>query len=104
MRISRILNCVRLQTNSNNVIRIIKSYYFSDFCSIANADIKEWGNNMRVDIEEIRKDLLENSYGAFYIGGFGGAMVEAQDIKRMSPDEIISLAKEQGLNLEKYQY
>ena len=59
---------------------------------------------MRVDIEEIRRDLIENSHGAFYNGGFGGAMVEAQDIKRMSPDEIISLAKEQGLNLEKYQY
>ena len=59
---------------------------------------------MRVDIEEIRRDLIENSHGAFYIGGFGGAMVEVQDIKRMSPDEIISLAKEQGLNLEKYQY
>ena len=59
---------------------------------------------MRVDIEEIRKDLLENSYGAFYIGGFGGAMVEAQDIENMAPDKLISLAIERGLDMEKYEY
>lgn len=59
---------------------------------------------MRIDIEEIRKDLIENSHGAFYIGGFGGAMVEAQDIENMAPDKLISLAIEKGLNLEKYQY
>ena len=59
---------------------------------------------MRIDIEEIRKDLIEYSHGAFYIGGFGGAIVEAQDIENMAPDKLISLAIERGLDLEKYQY
>lgn len=59
---------------------------------------------MRVDVEKIRKDLLENSYGAFHIGGFGGAMVEAQDIENMAPDKLISLAIERGLDMEKYEY
>jgi hypothetical protein len=58
---------------------------------------------MKVDVERIRKDLLENSYGAFFIGGYGGAMIEAHDIKNMSADELIELAIEQGLDLNKYQ-
>ena len=58
---------------------------------------------MKVDIERIRKDLLENSYGAFFVGGYGGAMIEAHDIKNMSADELIELAIEQGLDLNKYQ-
>ena len=56
---------------------------------------------MKVDVERIRKDLLENSYGAFFIGGYGGAMIEAHDIKNMSADELIELAIEQGLDLNK---
>ncbi len=59
---------------------------------------------MKVDIERVWKDLLRNSYGAFYIGGFGGAMIEAHDIKNMSTDELIELALEQGLDMDKYRY
>ncbi len=58
---------------------------------------------MKVDIERIRKDLLDNSYAAFFIGGYGGAIVEAHDIENMSPDELIDLAVEQGVDLNKYQ-
>ena len=57
---------------------------------------------MKVDIERIRKDLLENSYGAFFVGGFGGAIFEANDIRDMSPNKLIEMALEQGLDLDKY--
>ena len=52
-----------------------------------------------MDIERIRKDLLDDLNGAYFIGGYGGAMIEAHDIENMSPDEIIKLAAEQGLDL-----
>ena len=30
---------------------------------------------MRIDVDELRKELLEESYGAFFGGGFGGCTV-----------------------------
>ncbi len=60
------------------------------------------GQGMEMDIERIRKDLLDNLKGAYFIGGYGGAIMEAHDIENMSPDEIIELAAEQGLDLNRY--
>ena len=59
---------------------------------------------MKIDIERLRKDLVNDSYGSFFVGGFGGAIVEAQDIERMKPDKLVSLAIERGFDLGKYQY
>ncbi len=57
---------------------------------------------MEMDIERIRKDLLDNLKGAYFIEGYGGAIMEAHDIENVSPDEIIELAAEQGLDPNKY--
>ena len=76
----------------------------SSINSIASLGVITGGDDMRIDIEKIRKDLIENAYGAFYIGGFGGAINEVNDIKNMPPEKLIELAIEQGLDLTKYQY
>ena len=59
---------------------------------------------MEINIEKLRKDLVNDSYGSFFVGGFGGAMIEAQDIERMKPDKLVSLAIERGFDLSKYQF
>ena len=58
---------------------------------------------MTIDIEELREDLKQDSYGAFFGGGYGGAMMEAIDIDRASPRELVELALERGIDLSKYE-
>ncbi|SEG33230.1 hypothetical protein SAMN04487934_1165 [Eubacterium ruminantium] len=57
---------------------------------------------MDIDFERLREDLAEDSYGAFFGGGFGGAFVEAGDIECASDDELISIARSKGIDLEDY--
>ena len=55
-----------------------------------------------IDVDALRHDMKEESMGAFFVGGFGGAIFEASDIDRMSDDEVIGKAKRDGINLGRY--
>lgn len=57
---------------------------------------------MEIDIEELRADLMNESYGAFFAGGFGGAMIDSVDIKNASPEKLIRIAESRGINLNDY--
>ena len=57
---------------------------------------------MRIDVDELRKELLEESYGAFFGGGFGGALIESFDIEGASPGELVELAERKGIDLYRY--
>lgn len=57
---------------------------------------------MEIDIEKLRKDIIEECYGAFFGGGFGGAMVEAGDAEKASPEELIEIAERNGFKLKDY--
>lgn len=35
-----------------------------------------------INIEKLRKDMLNESYGAFAGGGFGGALMQALDLEK----------------------
>ena len=55
-----------------------------------------------IDVEELRQDLLNDSYGAFYGGGFGGAMYESFEIEQATPEELVRIAQRKGINLLRY--
>ena len=57
---------------------------------------------MQIDIESLRNDLKNNSLGAFYGGGFGGALIESFQIDNSTPEELIKLAKRMNIDLEEY--
>ena len=57
---------------------------------------------MRIDVDELRKDLLEESYGAFFGGGFGGALIVSFDIEGASSEELVELAERKGIDLYHY--
>ena len=59
--------------------------------------------NIDIDIEELREDLLNESYGAFFGGGFGGALMESFDIRNASAEELIQIAKNKGIDLRRYE-
>ncbi|MBQ1615822.1 MAG: hypothetical protein II086_01055 [Ruminococcus sp.] len=55
-----------------------------------------------IDIEKLRKDLMDDCYGAFFGGGFGGALIEASDIEDASAEELIKIAERNGIDLREY--
>ena len=51
-------------------------------------------------IEELRQLLISELEPAFFIGKFGGAMVEIEEIKEASPQKLIEIAKRHGYDVE----
>lgn len=52
---------------------------------------------MNKDIEQLRKELEEDSCALAFAGGCPAAMLEVSDIESASDEEIIRMAKERGL-------
>ncbi len=59
-------------------------------------------DDMSIDINRLRRDLEDESLGALFGGGFGGALIEAYDIRRASDAVVIRIAKQEGIDLRKY--
>ena len=57
---------------------------------------------MIIDVEALRKDLMDDSFGAFFGGGYGGALFESFDIEKATPDELVEIARRKGIDLSKY--
>ena len=58
---------------------------------------------MTIDIEKLREDLKQECYGAFFVGGFGGALMESFDLEKASPEELVEIAEKKGIDLRNYQ-
>lgn len=56
-----------------------------------------------IDIDRLRNELMnENLAGNFGVG-LGGMLIEAMDIQRMSPEDLVQLAQNQSIDLRIYQ-
>ena len=55
-----------------------------------------------IDIERLREDLRSDDLGAYFGGGFGGALMEAFDIDNATPEELLQMAQERGFDLRNY--
>ena len=58
---------------------------------------------MIIDVDALRHDLENDSYGAFFGGGYGGALFEAIDIARASDEEVVRIAQQKGIDLSRYE-
>ena len=56
---------------------------------------------MTIDLDALREALERDRCRAFYRGGFGRAMVQATEVKETSPEKLIALAEEMGLDLSR---
>lgn len=57
---------------------------------------------LTIDIDSLREDLRDDELGAFYGGGFGCALMESFDIDRATPEELVQIAQDRGIDLRKY--
>lgn len=58
---------------------------------------------MIIDVDSLRHDLENDSYGAFFGGAHGGALIEAIDISRASDEEVVRIALQKGIDLSRYE-
>ncbi|MCR5034078.1 MAG: hypothetical protein K6B42_01495 [Clostridia bacterium] len=58
---------------------------------------------MIIDVDKLRDDMLQEDLGAFFGGGFGGALMEAVDVERASDEELVEIAQRQGIDLRRYE-
>ena len=55
-----------------------------------------------IDTRRLREDLHNEDLGAYFGGSFGGALMEVIDIDSATPEELIQIAQDRGVDLRKY--
>ncbi len=58
---------------------------------------------MLIDVDSLKEDMKQECYGAYFIGGFGGALMESFDLDRASPEELVAMAQDKGIDLRAYE-
>ena len=58
---------------------------------------------MTIDIDKLRKDMLDNCYALYFASDIVAALAETPDIERTSDEELIEIAEKQGIDLRKYE-
>lgn len=56
---------------------------------------------MKLDVERLKKDL-ENQYGTAMYGGFPMAVMDVKTVENASEEELMEIARQQGICVEKY--
>ena len=56
---------------------------------------------MEINTDKLRKDMIDN-YGTAMFNGFPMAIMDLSKAEKASEQELISMAKNQGVNLDKY--
>ena len=47
-------------------------------------------------IEDLRRKLIADCEAAFFVGGFGGAILEKEEIEKADDEELIEIARRKG--------
>lgn len=55
-----------------------------------------------IDIKRLREDLRSEDLGAYFGGGFGGALMETFDLDSATPEELLQIAQDNGVDLRRY--
>ena len=55
-----------------------------------------------INIEKLRTDLKDYFESAYFIGGFGAALIDISKIENATEEEIIKIAKENKFDLNDY--
>lgn len=55
-----------------------------------------------IDIERLKSDLINYFEGAFFVGGFGAALMDITQIENANDYEVVQFAINNGFNLNNY--
>ena len=54
------------------------------------------------DIERLRADLCNYFESAYFVGGFGGALIDLGDVLKASEEELLAIAMRYGFDIDSY--
>lgn len=55
-----------------------------------------------IDINKLKKDLKDYYEAVYFTLGYGAALMDSIDIDKLSDEELINKAIDNGINLENY--
>ena len=55
-----------------------------------------------IDVDRLRDDMRDECLGAYFGGGFGAALIESFDVDRVTPEKLVEMAQNQGIDLRRY--
>lgn len=55
-----------------------------------------------IDYKRLRIDLINFFEGAYFVSGFGAALMDVEEVKRSSDEELVKIALNKGFKLEDY--
>ena len=55
-----------------------------------------------IDIDRLRNDLMSENLAGYFGAGLGRMLIEAIDIQKMEPEDLVQLAQNQGIDLRRY--
>lgn len=55
-----------------------------------------------IDYDRLRSDIMEYLQGAFFVGGYGAALVELSDVENCSEQKLIQYANRFNFPLDNY--
>lgn len=61
-----------------------------------------YDEDITIDVDWLRDDMRDEYLGAYFGGGFEGALSESLDIDRATPEQLVEMAKRQGIDLRRY--
>ena len=56
--------------------------------------------HMPYDTDELREKMKQECYGAYFAGGYGGALMESFEIDQASSDQIKRMAGERDITVD----
>ncbi len=62
-----------------------------------------YDETITIDVDALREDMKNECLGAFFGGGFGGALIEAGDIEKVDSEQLVQMAINRDIDLRKYQ-
>lgn len=61
-----------------------------------------YSDSHSIDVKKLRRDMLNQAFGAYFGGGICPAIIDAANVERASDDEVIRIAKRMGIDLRRY--
>lgn len=55
-----------------------------------------------IDIERLRNDLINYFEGAYFVGGFGAALIDVSEVERASDYQVVQTAINNNFDLNNY--
>lgn len=55
-----------------------------------------------IDVDRLRDDLISDCEAAYFVGGFGGAIIDMDEVENATDEEVVKLAIQNRIDINNY--